>query len=215
MNPMYRTILKPGEAHLEIQKSKFIGYAVPVSSEEEAVAFIESVKKKHRDATHNVPAYLIGLNYEVQRYSDDGEPSGTAGVPILEFLKKAGVINLCVVVTRYFGGVKLGTGGLVRAYTQTAQAALEATGIVEMYSFTRLRLEYDYGLHGKLTNWLEGKEDVLKDEIQYTEKVSAEVLCPESEVASFLDEYIELTSGIGICETLETAYVAIKGGKRC
>ena len=130
MLTQYRTVGKSGEAELVIEKSQFISYAAPAATEEEALEFIQAIKKKHRDATHNVPAYVIGENNDIQRFSDDGEPSGTAGVPMLEVLKKEDLRDTVLVVTRYFGGIKLGTGGLVRAYTKAAKLALEAAGIV-------------------------------------------------------------------------------------
>ena len=117
-------------AEIMIDKSQFIGYAKPVTTEEEALEFIQLIKHKHKDATHNVPAYVLGEHNDIQRCSDDGEPSGTAGVPALEVLKKVDVRDVGVVVTRYFGGINLGTGGLVRAYTNGAKIALEAAVII-------------------------------------------------------------------------------------
>jgi uncharacterized YigZ family protein len=120
----YKTLLKAGNDEIIIERSRFIGYAAPVSSEEEAMEFIDKIKNQHKDATHNVTAYVVGLHNEVQRYNDDGEPAGTAGVPILEVLKKEDLRNTVVVVTRYFGGIKLGAGGLIRAYTRGAKIAV-------------------------------------------------------------------------------------------
>jgi len=134
MKQNYRTIHEYGVHEIIINKSRFIGYAKPVESEEDAIKFIEEIKFKHKDATHNVLAYVIGQNNNIQRYSDDGEPSGTAGIPILEVLKKENLRNVVVVVTRYYGGVKLGTGGLVRAYIKGAKIALEASKIYHLTS---------------------------------------------------------------------------------
>src|SRR5699024_4890875 len=114
-----------------INKSRFIGYASPVESEKSAQEFIDTIKQKHKDATHNVFAYIIGQNKNIQRYSDDGEPSGTAGIPILEMMKKEDLTDTVIVVTRYFGGIKLGAGGLVRAYIKGAKCGLESANIVE------------------------------------------------------------------------------------
>ena len=146
----YRTITNFGQDEIIIEKSTFIGYAKPVTNEEEALAFIQEIKKKHRDATHNVPAYVLGENNEIQRCNDDGEPSGTAGVPVLEVLKKEDVRNVAVVVTRYFGGIKLGTGGLVRAYTKGAKIALEAAGIVRQVLYQVMSLSIEYTLLGSV-----------------------------------------------------------------
>ena len=130
----YKTLAKAGSDEIIIEKSRFIGYCAPVSSEEEALEFIEKIKKKHYDATHNVFAYVVGLDNNIQRYNDDGEPSGTAGVPILEVIKKEDLRNVVIVVTRYFGGIKLGTGGLIRAYTKGAKIALDAGIIIKKAS---------------------------------------------------------------------------------
>ena len=124
MNP-YRTLRQSASDEFIINKSRFIGYAAPCETEAEALAFLQSIRTKHKDATHNCYAYIIGQNAGIMRYSDDGEPGGTAGLPMMEVLKHQGVVNCCCVVTRYFGGVLLGAGGLVRAYTQGAVVALE------------------------------------------------------------------------------------------
>ena len=122
----YRTVQAYGSSEIIIKKSRFIGHAKPVESEEEAIQFIEAIKKEHRSATHNCSAYVIGERDQIQKQSDDGEPSGTAGKPILEVIKHQGLKNTVVVVTRYFGGIMLGAGGLIRAYTDGAVAGIEA-----------------------------------------------------------------------------------------
>ena len=129
----YNTILTPGTDEIVEKKSRFIGYAQPVSSEEEAYAFVESVKKKHYDARHNCHAFAIGKENTLYRFSDDGEPQGTAGKPILEVISGNQVTDICIVVTRYFGGTLLGTGGLVRAYTEAAKLALADAGYMINY----------------------------------------------------------------------------------
>ena len=129
MNP-YRTLRQFASDEFIINKSRFIGYAAPCETEAEALAFLQSIRTKHKDATHNCYAYIIGQNAGIMRYSDDGEPGGTAGLPMMEVLKHQGVVNCCCVVTRYFGGVLLGAGGLVRAYTQGAVVALKAAQVV-------------------------------------------------------------------------------------
>src|SRR5690625_1915655 len=127
----YFTVKHSGEDELIIQKSRFIGYVRRVETEEAAHEFINEIKKKHYDATHNCSAYIIGENDQIQKANDDGEPSGTAGIPILEVLKRMNLKDTAVVVTRYFGGVKLGAGGLIRAYSQTTAEAIKATGVVK------------------------------------------------------------------------------------
>lgn len=122
----YKTVRRAGEKEIVIKKSRFIGHVRPVETEDEAIAFIEEIKKKHWNATHNCSAYMIGERDEIQKQSDDGEPSGTAGKPILEVIKNQGLKNVAIVVTRYFGGIMLGAGGLIRAYTDGAVAAIEA-----------------------------------------------------------------------------------------
>ncbi|MBO5667208.1 MAG: YigZ family protein, partial [Firmicutes bacterium] len=148
----YSTIQKEGQAELIIEKSRFIGYVKPVETREEADAFIKEIKARHRDATHNVPAFVIGEKFQQQWASDDGEPQGTSGVPMLQMMVKEGITNVVVVVTRYFGGIKLGTGGLVRAYTNTAKAALEDAGIHHVKDQTVIVASMDYTHLGKLQN---------------------------------------------------------------
>ena len=137
MNP-YRTLRQFASDEFIINKSRFIGYAAPCETEAEALAFLQSIRTKHKDATHNCYAYIIGQNAGIMRYSDDGEPGGTAGLPMMEVLKHQGVVNCCCVVTRYFGGVLLGAGGLVRAYTQGAVVALKAAPLLPIPVRSRL-----------------------------------------------------------------------------
>ena len=129
---LYKTVAKEATAEQIIEKSRFITYVKPVSTKEEADEFIAAIKKKHKDATHNVPAMVLGEKFQVQWASDDGEPQGTSGAPIVQMLVQEGITNVVIVVTRYFGGIKLGTGGLVRAYTGSAKLGLEAAGIYEV-----------------------------------------------------------------------------------
>lgn len=146
----YKTIARRCEARFVEKKSEFIGYLCPVSDEEQAVAFIEEIRAMHRKATHNCYAYILREN-NAARHSDDGEPGGTAGVPIYEVLRKEGLTDVCCVVTRYFGGIMLGAGGLVRAYTRGAKDAADAAEIKLMASAERLELTVDYSLYGKLS----------------------------------------------------------------
>lgn len=142
----YRTLLGSASENYLVQKSRFIGYATPVHTQEEALAFLESIRQKHRDASHNCYAYIIGQNAGIMRYSDDGEPGGTAGMPMMEVMKARGVVDAAVVVTRYFGGVLLGAGGLVRAYSHTCALALNAAKVCEMHPTKRFLCEVDYSL---------------------------------------------------------------------
>lgn len=190
----YRTVEQQGQDEIVIEKSTFIGYARPVENEEEALAFIQEIKKKHRDATHNVPAYVLGEHNEVQRCNDDGEPSGTAGVPVLEVLKKEDVRNVAVVVTRYFGGIKLGTGGLVRAYTKGAKIALESAKIITRVLYQTVIVSVDYTLLGSLQNQLRMKQYDTKD-IVYEDVVYLHVWVEEEDVSNFKAQVIEWTNG--------------------
>ena len=145
----YKTIARRCEARFIEKKSEFIGYLCPVQTEEQAVAFIEEIRAMHRKATHNCYAYILREN-NAARHSDDGEPGGTAGVPIYEVLRKEGLTDVCCVVTRYFGGVLLGAGGLVRAYTKGAKDAVDAAQIKCMAEAVKLAVTVDYGLYGRL-----------------------------------------------------------------
>ena len=204
----YRTVEQFGQDEIIIEKSTFIGYAKPVASEEEALAFIQEIKKKHRDATHNVPAYVLGEHNDIQRCNDDGEPSGTAGVPVLEVLKKEDVRDVAVVVTRYFGGIKLGTGGLVRAYTKGAKIALEAARIITKVLYQVVIVSVDYTMLGTLQNQLRLKQYDTKD-IVYDEMVHLHVWVEEEDVANFKDLIIEWTNARAIIEDGEISYKVI------
>ena len=146
----YNTILQEGQDEIVEKKSRFIGYAVPVSSEEEAYAFVEKIRKQHYDARHNCYAFAIGSENTLLRFSDDGEPQGTAGKPILEVITGNAVVNICIVVTRYFGGTLLGTGGLVRAYTEAAKLALSDAGIHKMQLMKLVKITTNYNDSGKV-----------------------------------------------------------------
>lgn len=201
---MYKSIFQRGEDEVVIKKSRFIGYGCPVSTEEEALEFIKEIKDRHRDATHNCSAYIVGEKSEIQRYNDDGEPSGTAGIPILSLLKKESLTNTCVVVTRYFGGIMLGAGGLVRAYTQGAKIAIDKSLIVDMEEFFNVSLSYDYSLHGTMENYLITQKYNFKN-FQFTDKVSVEIYVKASELDSFNTDIDNMTSAnakINIVEKL-------------
>ena len=148
----YKTVAEEASAEQIIEKSKFIGYIRSVESRDDAEAFIKEIRTMHKNATHNVPAYIIGEKSQLQWASDDGEPSGTSGAPMLHLLAGEGITNVVIVVTRYFGGIKLGTGGLVRAYTGTARLALEAAGLCEVREFDMISFGIDYSYYGKIQN---------------------------------------------------------------
>ena len=171
MNTEYLTVSRPGADEIVIQKSRFIGYAAPAASEEEALEFIRSIREKHRDATHNCYAYIFGSNQGTIRYSDDGEPSGTAGLPMVDVLKNRGLTNCAVVVTRYFGGTLLGTGGLVRAYTQGCKIAVEAAGPVRMELTNTYLCSIPYSCWDSVRYALE-KTSALMTDVSYTDQVS-------------------------------------------
>ncbi len=194
MTNKYKTLLKSGKAEIVIDKSLFIGYSSPVSSEEEAIKFIEEIKNNHKDATHNVSAYTVGLNNEIQRYSDDGEPMGTAGIPVLELIKKEDLRNVVIVVTRYFGGIKLGGGGLIRAYTKGAKIAVDAGKIITKERHRILVTEIDYSLLGKVQNEILQKGYNIK-EIKYGQLVHLYIYVPMKKLETIRKELIELTSG--------------------
>lgn len=159
----YQTVKGYGQAEIEINKSRFISYIERVETEEAAVAFIEQIKKKHWNATHNCSAYMVGEQDQHQKADDDGEPSGTAGKPILEIIKKSGIKDTVIVVTRYFGGVKLGAGGLIRAYGKSASAGLKEVGLVERQGHTRIGVEIGYTFLGMLENQLRTQGYIIAD----------------------------------------------------
>lgn len=208
----YKTLHEYGKDEYIVEKSVFIGHAKPVTSEEEARAFIDEMKAKYKDATHNVWAYTIGQSMNIQRYSDDGEPQGTAGIPTLELIKKEDLRDVVVVVTRYFGGVKLGAGGLVRAYTKGAKIGLEAAKIVEKKLFRRISIACDYTLLGKLQNGLAGNEYQLED-ILYTDNVTIVVNCEFDRIDDLKNLATEISSGQADIIDGEEMYFSVVDGK--
>ena len=213
MDKIYRTIYKFGEAEEMINKSRFIGYAMPIETEEEALEFIEEIKTKHRDATHNVYAYVLGANSNTQRFSDDGEPSGTAGIPVLEVIKKEDLRNVVVVVTRYFGGIKLGAGGLIRAYIKGAKIGLEAGIITDMVLHTKTKIRIDYTSYGKIENYLIN-EGYLVDETVFDDAVNVFVYVEEAKLEEFYKIITDLTNGDAALQDIGEEYIPIKEGKR-
>jgi uncharacterized YigZ family protein len=206
MLPRYKTVKGYGEHEINIQRSRFIAYIERAETEEQAQEFIQTIKKKNWDATHNCSAYLIGEQDHIQKANDDGEPSGTAGVPILEVLKKKNLKDTVVVVTRYFGGIKLGAGGLIRAYGKATSEGLNATGIVERKLMRVMHTTIDYTLLGKVENELRSSVYTLKD-IHYLEKVELETFVEEGEKENFSAWMVELTNGQGELAEGEKIYL--------
>ncbi len=189
----YRTVQKEAQIELVIQKSRFIGRCFPVTQEDAALSKLAELRKQHWDATHNCFAYCIGADASAARFSDDGEPAGTAGLPMMEAVRQKGLVDILCVVTRYFGGVLLGAGGLVRAYSRAASMSMEAAGIVEMRPCVTLLIKIDYSRFAVIEPLLR-KDGNLKD-IRYTEDVEADLVVPEEDVAAFSRLLIEKTDG--------------------
>ena len=206
----YKIVYEGGEGEIVEKKSRFIATICPVESEEEAVAFIEKKKKKYWDARHNCHAFVIGERNEISRCSDDGEPSGTAGKPMLDVLLGAGLHNVCAVVTRYFGGTLLGTGGLVRAYSRAVSLGLENSCIMEKLLYTRMKIYTDYNGIGKI-QYILGKNEASIVNTEFTDKVTVEVLI-NSDFSEFLTKEItEATSGKAEIEMVEKCWCGING----
>ncbi|MER2041875.1 MAG: YigZ family protein [Desemzia incerta] len=205
----YRTIEKDGQYELDIKKSRFICHVKRVDNEDEALEFIAAVKKEHGKANHNCSAYMIGDHDEIQRAHDDGEPSGTAGVPMLEVLKKKELKNVAVVVTRYFGGVKLGAGGLIRAYGNAVSKTVEEIGLVEGNLQSEIQATIEYPLLGKVENQLRGSTYTIK-EILYTDKVTVICLVNEEEKENFYADMIEWVSDQVVFQEGPTSYYESK-----
>lgn len=194
MLEQYATVNRKGNAEIVIKRSRFIGHAAPVESEEEAVRFVEEIRKKHAMATHNCYAYVVGERDQWQKASDDGEPSGTAGKPILEVIKQRQLKNVAVVVTRYFGGVMLGAGGLVRAYTDGAVAGIDASEPVIRKLHRELIIEADYTWLGKIEHELRQAGVEIKD-TQFTDKVTVTALPLVGEADRIVSRLTEATQG--------------------
>ncbi|WP_246893339.1 YigZ family protein [Clostridioides difficile] len=208
----YRTLHEFGTDEITIEKSVFIGYAKPIKSEEEALEFINEIKKKHKDATHNVWAYTVGKNMNIQRYSDDGEPQGTAGIPTLEVIKKEDLRDVVVVVTRYFGGTKLGAGGLVRAYTKGAKLGLESGKIIYKVMYQEVKVKIYYTQLGKVQNELMNLGYFIKDTI-YEDNVEIVVYSRLEDVDKLSEKMIDITSGTGKIVLGEEFYLSEQNGE--
>lgn len=208
----YKTLHKFGVDEYIVEKSTFIGYAKPIKTEEEAIEFINEIKKKHKDATHNVWAYTVGESMNIQRYSDDGEPQGTAGIPTLEVIKKEDLRDVVVVVTRYFGGIKLGAGGLVRAYTKGAKVGIEAGIVIEKVKYSEVKIKIEYTQLGRIQNEIMNLGFKVKDTI-YSEDVELIVYVRNEEAQSLMDRIIDITSGTADVSLGEEYYLSEKDGE--
>lgn len=207
----YKAVYQGGETEIIEKKSRFIATVIPVEDEETALEFIESMKKKYWNATHNCYAYVIGERNELQRCSDDGEPGGTAGRPMLDVLLGEEIHNVVVVVTRYFGGTLLGTGGLVRAYSSATKAGLESSVIITKIYGVKLRIETDYTGLGKI-QYILGQRGLKILDSEYSDKVVLSVLIPQTELDAVKAELIEGTSGQAVMEVeAECYYAEIQG----
>ena len=173
---LYKSVFEYGKAEYIVEKSRFIAHAAPAGSYEEAKAFVAEIKEEYRDATHNVPALITGDKQEIQWASDDGEPGGTSGLPVLKMIAGEGLTNLAVVITRYFGGIKLGTGGLSRAYTAAARLGLDAAGRCEVYRSALMRYEFDYTYLSRLQN-MESEGKFVFTDPEYSDVVRASIKC--------------------------------------
>lgn len=208
----YKIVYEGGEGEIIEKKSRFIATIVPVKEEEEAIQFIERMKKKYWDATHNCSAYVIGKRQEIQRCSDDGEPSQTAGRPMLDVLLGEGIHDTAVVVTRYFGGTLLGTGGLVRAYGRAVKEGLFNSKIVTKYQAKRYQIKTDYNGIGKL-QYIMGQMGLTALDTEYTEIVSVDALVPLGKDEEFLKKVVELSSGKAKIEELDEVYFGVLDGQ--
>lgn len=195
----YFTIGSPCQTNFTEKRSEFIGYLMPVTTNDDAVSFIQSVKAGHRKAKHHVYAYIL-RDSNITRYSDDGEPQGTAGVPVLEVLQKRNLTDLCCVVVRYFGGILLGGGGLVRAYSHSASLTCDAAQIQHMCESIPLTLQMDYTLYGKVTNILP-KYGVLERSSDFGTDVMLELGVRSEVIADLKAELTELSAGRIVMET--------------
>jgi len=200
----YKTIAARAEASFVEKKSEFIGYIAPCAAEEEALTFIEEIRKLHRKATHNCYAYIL-RNNNIGRHSDDGEPSGTAGAPMFEVLKKEGLTDVCCVVTRYFGGILLGAGGLVRAYSNGVKIAVDAAKIKVMKAAERLKISLDYPLYGKM-GAIFSDFDVKVESEEFAAAVEITLFVEEEKAEEFRKKIIDacfgkvMITGLGMIE---------------
>lgn len=206
MRKDYNTVKGYGECEIILSKSRFITYVNRAETEQLALEFIEKIKKQHPNATHNCSCYLVGEHDNIQKANDDGEPSGTAGVPMLEVLKKQGLKDTVVVVTRYFGGIKLGGGGLIRAYGKATTEGIATAHVVERKQHAVMKIAIDYNWLGKVENEVRASNYILRD-IQYTEGVDIFVLVLAAEQQNFVDWVTEITNGQALITKEDTQFI--------
>lgn len=190
----YKTLLGRGKDELIINKSRFICYGAPAETEEEALGFLDEVRSVHKDASHNCYAYAIGSNMGIMRYSDDGEPGGTAGMPIMEVIKAREVTNCAIVITRYFGGILLGAGGLVRAYSQSAALAVNTCGVGTFYPTSRYMIEVDYPMLGRMEYMLKAQPVIIEDKT-FTDKVVFTLIVRTCDADKFVSDVVSSMDG--------------------
>ena len=203
---LYRSIYEYAEAEYVIERSRFIAHASPAATPEEARLFAADIKERYKDATHNVPAFVCGADKEHQWASDDGEPSGTSGMPVLKLITSEDLTNIVLVITRYFGGIKLGTGGLARAYTHAAKLAIEKAGICEVRESAILSYSLDYTYLNRIQN-LAGDSGFDIGDITYTDTVSAVIRCPSEDEERIRSLMADLTGGKAVLTGAERAEV--------
>ncbi|MCK1995957.1 YigZ family protein [Psychrobacillus psychrodurans] len=206
MRKDYHTIQGYGESEIVIQKSRFITYVNRAETEEQAQEFINNIKEKHKSANHNCSAYIIGEHDNIQKANDDGEPSGTAGVPMLEVLKKQGLQDTVVVVTRYFGGIKLGGGGLIRAYGKATTEGIDVAKVVERKLHHLMKVSIDYTWLGKVENEVRNSAYPLK-EIIYADQVEVFVFTKADDETDFINWVAEITNGQAKIEIVEKEFL--------
>jgi len=197
-----------GEVEFVEKHSRFIGRVWRTDTEEEALEHIRQMREKHRDATHNVYAYIIREN-NITRYSDDGEPSGTSGMPTLNVFASEEIKNVCCVVTRYFGGTLLGTGGLARAYSKAAKMALDAAGVAQMAEWRTLIISSDYGFYDRAKRVLEDFEAVIQN-TDFGTDIVIEVFVREDRAAAFSAKLIDVSNGKAICEDVGSRFLGVR-----
>lgn len=212
MNESFRTVYRYATGEVSVKKSRFIASIYPISSEEEALRYIDQVRKEHPAARHNCYAYVIGRKNELKRLSDDGEPAKTAGLPIMDLLIQENLHNVLVVVTRYFGGTLLGTGGLVHAYQSAAKEGLLNAVIIEKLPGIKSELQIDYTLTGKLKYTIAQMGIFLLKE-DYLDKVTLSLLIPENIFADFQQSLVEFTAGKLNLSADETLFYAVVNGE--
>ncbi len=208
MQKDYKTILNSAVAEYEEKKSRFIASVSPVDTEEQALEFINTLKSKYWDATHNVYAYFVGGDSVIQRFSDDGEPSGTAGMPVLEVIKRKGVQNIVVVVTRYFGGTLLGAAGLIRAYGKSAALGIEAAEVIDRKLCKEVKVVVEYTLFGKLQSFLISNDYII-DEVIYAQDVEILLYIPIKDTEDFSQKITEVTNARSIIEVGKEEYITL------